>query len=69
MACFADSNVSQGSVATYARRGEICNIPSTANFPMNLPVKKLKSAKIRQKYDRGSVVALFRPTLCMFLLF
>jgi len=47
MACFADINVSQGSVATYARCGENFNIDLTANLPGNLPVKKLlKSVEI-----------------------
>jgi len=39
MACFADINVSQGSVATYATRGGIFDIHLTANLPRNLPVK------------------------------
>ena len=39
MACFADNNVSQGSVTTYARCGGIFNIHLTANLPRNLPVK------------------------------
>ena len=42
MACFADINVSQGSVATYARCGGIFNTHLTAHFPGNLPVKFLK---------------------------
>jgi len=47
MACFADINVSQDSVATSARCGGIFNIHLTANLPMNLPVKKiLKMVKI-----------------------
>jgi len=47
MACFADINVSQGSVATYARSGGIFNIHLTANLLRNLPVKKIrKSVKI-----------------------
>jgi len=41
MACFADINVSQGSVATYATRGGIFDIHLTANLPRNLPVKKI----------------------------
>jgi len=46
MACFADINVSQGSVATYARCGGIFNMHLTANSPGNLPVKKfLKSVQ------------------------
>jgi len=40
MACFADTNVSEGSVAIYARCGRIFNIHVTANLPRNLPVKK-----------------------------
>jgi len=41
MACFADSdiNVSQVSVATYARCVGTFNIYLTANLPRNLPVK------------------------------
>ena len=39
MACFADSDVSQGSVATYARCGGIFNIRLTANLLRNLPIK------------------------------
>jgi len=46
MPCFADINVSQGSVATYARCGGIFNIHLTANLPRSLPVKFCKSAKI-----------------------
>ena len=41
MACFADINVSQGSVATYARCGGIFDVHLTANLPRNLPVKKI----------------------------
>jgi len=37
---FADSNVSQGSVATYARCGGIFDIHLTAHLPRNLPPKK-----------------------------
>ena len=57
MACFADINVSQGSVATYARCGEIFNMHLTASLPGNLSVKKsLKSVKIWQNYGHESVV-------------
>jgi len=38
-ACSADINVSQGSVATYARCAGVSNIHLTANLPRNLPVK------------------------------
>jgi len=43
MACFADINVSQGSVATYMRAtsGGIFDVHLTANLPRNLPVKKI----------------------------
>jgi len=47
MACFADVNVSQGSVATYARCGGMFNNYLTENVPGNLPLKKFyKSVKI-----------------------
>jgi len=39
-ACFADINVSQGSVATYARCGGSFNIYLTTNLPRYFPVKK-----------------------------
>ena len=46
MACFAfaDINVSQGSVATYARCGEIFNMHLTANLPRSLPVQKFRKS-------------------------
>ena len=37
-ACFADINVSQGTVATYARCGEIFNTHLTANLLRTLPL-------------------------------
>jgi len=40
MACFADINVSQGSVATYARCCGTFNMHLSANLPRNIPVKK-----------------------------
>jgi len=40
MPCFAHSNVSQGSVATYARCVGVFNMHLTGNLPRNLPVKK-----------------------------
>ena len=47
MACFANVNVSQGSVATYARRGGLFNIHLTTDLQRNLPVEKVfKSVKI-----------------------
>ena len=65
MACFADVNVSQGSVATHARSGGPFNGHLTANLPRNLPVKKnCKSVKILQNYGNESMAApFFWPTL------
>jgi len=47
MACLADINVSQGSVATYASCGGIFNIHLNTNLPTNLSVKNFfQSVKI-----------------------
>ena len=62
MACFADINVSQGSVATCARCGGIFNIHLTANLPRNLSINFLL-VKIRQNCGHGPVAPLFWPTL------
>ena len=63
MACFADSNVSQGSVAAHARCGGIFNTHYqfiTTNLPSNLPVKKLQSVKtIKNCYSHESVAHFF----------
>jgi len=56
MACFADINVSQGSVATYARCSGIFTMHLTANLPKNLPVKKFVS---RLRFDRIMVMSLW----------
>ena len=56
MACFADINVSQGSVATYARCDGIFNIHLTANLPRNLPVKVVFN---RLRFDRSMVTSLW----------
>ena len=51
MACFADINVSQGSVATYPRCGGSFNIRLTTNFRRNfLNEKHFKSVQIWQNY-------------------
>jgi len=56
MACFADINVSQGSIATYARCGGMFNIQLTANLLRNLPMEKnCKSLKIWHNYGHESV--------------
>ena len=39
MACFADINISRGSVATYARCGGIFNTRLTTNLPRNLRLR------------------------------
>ena len=58
MACFADINVSQGSVATYARCGGIFDIRLAANLRRNFPVKTfLKSVKNWQNYGHESVAS------------
>jgi len=59
MACFADINVTQGSVAPSAMCGGIFNIHLTANFLRNVPVKKIKLVKIWQNYGHESVAPLF----------
>ena len=56
LACFADSNVSQGSLATYARCDGICSIHLTANLPKNLPVKKIVNPL---RLDRIMVMSLW----------
>ena len=64
MASFADVNVSQGSVATYARCGGTLNIHLTANFLRNFPVKTFwELFEIWQNYGHESVAPLFWPTL------
>jgi len=57
MACFADINVSQGSVATYARCDGILNIHLTANLLRNLPVKKKFANRLR--FDRIIFMSLW----------
>ena len=53
MACFADINVSQGSVATNARCGGIFDVHLTANLPGNMLVKN------RLRFDRIMVMSLW----------
>jgi len=56
MVCFADINVSQGSVATYARCGGIFDIHLTANLQRNLPVKNFFN---QLRIDRIMVMSLW----------
>ena len=60
MACFADINVSQGSVATYARCDGILKIRLTANLLRNLPVIFLN----RLRFDRIMVMSLWSRFSC-----
>ena len=62
MACFADVNVSQGSVATYAKCGGIFWYPFNCKFTWECFSKKFcKSVKIWQNYGHESVVPFFGP--------
>jgi len=61
MACFAHVNVSQGTVATYARCGGIFNMHLTANLPRNLPVKKFVNRLRFDSYGHESVAPFFGP--------
>jgi len=64
-ACFADINVSQGSVATYARCGGILNIHLTTNLARNFPgifFNHLRFDSIMVMSNK-SVAPLFRPIL------
>jgi len=56
MACFADLNVSQGSVAIYGRCGGIFVNHLTANLPRNLTVKNFLN---RLRTDRIMVMSLW----------
>ena len=58
LACFGDINVSQGSVATYARCGGIFNIHLTANLSKNLTGKKFLNWL---RIDRIMVMSLWPP--------
>jgi len=56
MACFADIDVSQGSVATYARCDGIFNIHLTANLPKKFQWKKYFN---RLRFDSIMVMSLW----------
>jgi len=56
MACFADINVSQGSVATYARCVGMFNVHLTANLLRNLLVKNFTN---RLRFDRIMAMSLW----------
>ena len=63
MACFADINVSQGEVATYARCGGTFLYPLNCKFTKESSSENIffKSVKIRQNYGQESVASLFGP--------
>jgi len=62
MACFADIKVSQASVATSARCGELFNIHLSSNLQRNLPVKNfLKSVKVWQNYSAAVGTEFLSP--------
>ena len=71
MACFADINVSLGSVATYARCGGTFTIHLTANLPRIFQWKKiLKWVKNWQNYGHEFVATfLAHPVELFYLLF
>ena len=56
MACSAYINVSQGSVATYARRVGIFSVHLTANLTRNLPVEQFLN---RLRFGRNMVMSLW----------
>ena len=62
MACFADINISQGSLATYARCRGSFNIHLTTKLFRNFPVKNCeKSVHIWLNYGHEPVAPLFGP--------
>jgi len=66
MACFADINVSQSSVATYARCVGTFNVRLIANLPRNLLMNKFsKSVKICQNMIMGLWPALLAHPVCL----
>ena len=56
MACFADINVSKGSVPTYERCGWIFNFHLSANLARNLPATKIVN---RLRFDKIVVMSLW----------
>jgi len=63
---FSGSNVSQGSVATYARCGGIFKNHFTANLLQNLPMEKIEN---QLRFDRLMAMSLlpsiFYETQCI----
>jgi len=69
MACFADINVSQGSVATCARCNGIFNIHLTANLLWNLSVKFFLIGQVLTELWPWACGPTFLPTLYMLNVF
>ena len=55
---FSGTNVSQGSVATYARCGETQYNPFTANFLENIPVLRIADRLRILRFDRIMAIGL-----------
>jgi len=62
IACFLTIVISQGSMATYARRDAIFNHHFTANLRRNLSVKNCKSVKMWQNRGHEFLASLFWPS-------
>ena len=65
MACFADINVSQGSVATYARCGGSFSIHLTANLPRKLPVIFLIGPYLTELWSWVSGLTFLAQPVCI----
>jgi len=61
MACFADINVLQGSVATYAMCGKICDIHLTEKFTKECSSEKKFLNRLR--IDRIVVMSVVHPVV------
>ena len=61
---FSNIHISQGSVATYLRRGGMFKYEFVANLPMSLPVKEFwKSVNIWGSYGQEFSVLFFWDTV------
>ena len=56
---FSDIHISQGSVATYLRRGGIFKCEFVANLPLSLPVKELENRLTFGEVMGKSLVSCF----------
>ena len=61
---FSDIRISQGSVATYLRCGEIFKYEFVANLPVSLPVKEFwKSVNIWESYGQELCLVFLRHSV------